>query len=68
MCLLKSAYALFEQFKSFTLFLCLHLRQIAPPALTAIIKSFSSLGSCRKSAECQSEEKEKTFRTRPGGG
>ena len=37
--LLKSARALFEQFKSFTLLLCPHLKQIAPPALTAIIKA-----------------------------
>jgi len=65
--LLKSAYALFEQFKSFTLLLFLHLKQIAPPALTAIIKSFFSLGACRKSAEHQSEEKEKTLKTCPGG-
>ena len=67
MCLLKSAYALFEQFKSFTLLLFLHLKQIAPPTLTAIIKSFFSLGACRKSAERQSEEKEKTFGTCLGG-
>jgi len=41
----------------------LHLRQIAPPTLTTIIKSFSSLGACRKNAERQSEEKEKTLKT-----
>lgn len=47
--------------------LFLHLKQIAPPKLAAIIKSFSSLGACRKSAERQSEEKQKTLKTCPGG-
>jgi len=56
MCLLKSAYALFEQSKSAKLLLCLHLKQIAPPKITAIIKSFSTLGACRKSAERHIEE------------
>jgi len=56
---LKVLAHFFEQFKSFTLRLFLHLKQIAPPKLTPIRKSFSSLGACRNSAERQSEEKEK---------
>ncbi len=60
MCLLESANALFDEFKSTKRFRCLHLRQIAPTEITTTIKSFSILEACRKSAECQSKENDET--------
>jgi len=49
-------------------FLFLHLRQIAPTEITAIIKSFTILGDCRKKAECQSKESKEKVKILPGRG
>ena len=66
MCLLKSAYALLEHSNPSPYFLCLHLKQIAPPKITASQKASPPLGAYRKSTECHIEEMQEKADTLSG--